>query len=249
MASPHVERTERGRRIRIDVADTGRGIPEEQLGQLFAPFERLGAEGTSVDGTGLGLALSRPLVEAMGGVIAVVSREGVGSTFSVELAAVDGAEELDDDEGADHGAAALAGATQRKILHIEDNLSNVKLIERVIARRPAIVLLSAMQGGMGVTLARDHQPDLIFLDLDLPDMPGEEVLGRLCADPRTVNIPVVVISANTTGGRRGRLIAQGARDVIDKPISLEPLMQTVDQYCGDGEAPLATDEAGAVSNV
>jgi PAS domain S-box-containing protein len=246
-----IDRTERGRRIRIDVADTGRGIPAEQLEQLFAPFERLGAEGSSIDGTGLGLALSRPLVEAMGGVISVTSEPGVGSTFSVELAAADDAEELaeDDDPSLGDAEGLVDSTSARKVLHIEDNLSNLKLVERVIARRPGILLLSAMQGGMGVSLARDHQPDLILLDLDLPDVPGEEVLARLRSDPRTAAIPVVVVSANTTSGRRSRLISEGARAVIDKPISLEQLMQIVETYCPDGEAALATDEQGAVSSV
>jgi PAS domain S-box-containing protein len=244
-----IDQTEQRRRIRIDVTDTGRGIPAEQMEQLFAPFERLGAEGSNIEGTGLGLALSRPLVEAMGGAISVTSEPGTGSTFSVELAAAVDAGVLEDrDPSQGDVAATFATSTPRTILYIEDNLSNLKLVERVMSRRPGIVLMSAMQGGIGVTLARDHQPDLILLDLDLPDIRGEEVLGRLHSDPRTATLPVVVISADATSGQRRRLIDAGARDFINKPISIDRLLRIVDEYCADGQAAPSTDDQGAVSN-
>ncbi|MGH2591661.1 MAG: PAS domain S-box protein, partial [Actinomycetota bacterium] len=175
-----VEPTAKGHRVKIDVTDTGRGIAAERFDELFAPFERLGAETSGIEGTGLGLALSRPLVEAMGGNITVSSEPGSGSTFSVELASAEGPPMLaEDDTSSREETTAGSEAASRTILYIEDNLSNLKLVERLVARRPGVVLLSAMQGGIGVTLARDHLPDLILLDLNLPDMPGEEVLSRL----------------------------------------------------------------------
>lgn len=234
-----IDQTEQGRRISIDVTDTGRGIPAEQMEQLFAPFERLAAKGSSIEGTGLGLALSRPLVEAMGGTISVTSEPGTGSTFSVELAAADDAGVLpeDPDRSQEDFAATFATSTPRTILYIEDNLSNLKLVERVISRRPGYVLMSAMQGGIGVTLARDHLPDLILLDLDLPDIRGEEVLGRLRSDPRTATLPVVVISAEATSDQRSRLMGAGARDFISKPISIDRLLRIVDEHCADDQAP------------
>jgi PAS domain S-box-containing protein len=230
-----IDRSDTGSRIRIDVTDTGRGIPVERLERLFAPFDRLGAEETGIEGTGLGLALTRPLVEAMGGTISVATESGRGSTFSVELASADGAASANGDHfpSADEIAAGAMSADARKVLYVEDNLSNLKLMERVLARRPGITLVSAMQGSLGVTLARDHRPDLILLDLNLPDMQGEEVLARLHADPATAEVPIVVISADATSGQRARLVDAGASDFITKPFDVDRLLQIVDEYCGD----------------
>lgn len=234
-----IDRAGDGSRIRIDVIDTGRGIPAERIEQLFAPFERLGAEETGIEGTGLGLALTRPLVEAMGGTISVTTELGEGSSFSVELASADEipwrAQLLAEE---DIDASAATSSTERTVLYVEDNLSNLKLMERVMARRPGIVLVSAMQGSMGVTLARDHRPDLILLDLNLPDMRGEEVLARLHSDPSTADLPVVVISADATVGQRARLIDAGAHAFITKPFDVDSLLQLIDEFCKDStEAP------------
>lgn len=171
----------------------------------------------------------------MGGTISVTTEPGRGSTFSVELASAD------DTANATGGpfasveeiAAASATTSARTVLYVEDNLSNLKLMERVLARRPGIALVSAMQGSLGVTLARDHRPDLILLDLNLPDMPGEEVLARLHADPATAEVPIVVISADATGGQRARLVARGASDFITKPFDVDRLLQIVDEHCGE----------------
>jgi PAS domain S-box-containing protein len=228
-----IERTAEGSRIRIDVSDSGRGIPPERIEQLFAPFERLGLEGSGIQGTGLGLALTKPLVEAMGGTISVTSEPGKGSTFSVELASAAEAP-LSPDPHPD-GLPDLVGSTaagSRTVLYVEDNLANLKLMERIMERRPNITLLSAMQGSLGVTLARDHLPDLIFLDLNLPDMGGVEMLGRLHADPRTADLPVVVISADVTEGQHARLLEAGARDFVPKPFDVERLLGIVDEFCG-----------------
>jgi PAS domain S-box-containing protein len=224
------EPTDKGHRLRIDVTDTGRGIPSERIDELFAPFERLGADAWGIEGTGLGLALSRPLVEAMGGTITVSSELGMGSTFSVELASAEGSPmRAEDETSSREETMAGSAATSRKVLYIEDNLSNLKLVERLVARRSGIVLMSAMQGGIGVTLARDHLPDLILLDLNLPDMPGEEVLSRLQADPRTADLPVVVISADATKGQRRRLLHAGAREYVAKPIDVSHFLRIVDE--------------------
>jgi len=227
-----IESAESGSRIKIDVTDSGRGIPAERIEQLFSPFERLGAEETGIEGTGLGLALTRPLAEAMGGALSVMSEAGTGSTFSVELASAVDAQMEDDLISQDDWASEATLSTPRTILYVEDNLSNLKLMERVLARRVGITLLSAMQGSMGVTLARDHRPELILLDLDLPDMRGEEVLARLHSDPATVDLPVVVISADATSGQRARLVEAGARDFITKPFDVDRLLQLIDEFCG-----------------
>jgi PAS domain S-box-containing protein len=230
-----IDRASVGNRIRVDVTDTGRGIPVERIERLFAPFDRLGAEETGIEGTGLGLALTRPLVEAMGGTISVATESGRGSTFSVELASADDAANANGDRfpSFDEIAQTADTANARTVLYVEDNLSNLKLMERVLARRPGITLVSAMQGSLGVTLARDHRPDLILLDLNLPDMQGEEVLARLHADPATAEVPIVVITADATSGQRSRLVDAGASDFITKPFDVDRLLKIVDEYCGD----------------
>src|SRR5690606_32935128 len=151
------------------------GIPEEKLDRLFIPFERLGAEHSQVEGTGLGLALSLRLVEVMGGNLRVESEVGVGSTFWVELRRVDGPREQ---ARAAHRARVDASPdpvspTAARILYIEDNLPNLTLIETILADRPNLTLLTAVQGQMGVYLAVEHRPDLILLDMHLPDINGD----------------------------------------------------------------------------
>lgn len=222
------EPTPDGQRLMTHVADSGQGIPAAGIAELFSPFERLGAEGSKVEGTGLGLALSKGLIEAMGGEISVETRLGQGTTLSISLPVAEaprsGAENL---AGRDRDPATVS----RTILYIEDNLTNLKLVERIIDRRPYINIMNAMQGEIGLRLARDHQPDLILLDLNLPDIEGQEVLGRLRSDSITTNIPVVVISAEMTAGQVERLMQAGARDCLTKPLEVDRFLEVVDKYC------------------
>jgi signal transduction histidine kinase/ActR/RegA family two-component response regulator len=214
--------------VRIAVSDTGAGITPELLGRLFTPFERLGADQGGIEGTGLGLALSKRLVEAMGGTLTVMSTPGEGSTFTVELPSAVGPTVpltgVDAGAGEDHPAT-----THGTVLYIEDNVSNLRLLERVMSRRPGVTLLSAMQGTRGIELAQDHGPQLILLDLHLPDLPGAEVLRRLRDDPRTRAIPVVILSADATPGQITRLVAQGARSYLTKPLDVTALLALVDE--------------------
>ncbi|MBI3976526.1 MAG: response regulator, partial [Armatimonadetes bacterium] len=174
-------------RLRIAVTDTGPGIPAERAARLFMPFERLGAEARQIEGTGLGLALSRRLVDLMGGALGVESIPGEGSTFWVALplteAPLDGFERT----GAEpqEPAGVRRPTRVRTVLYVEDNLSSLRLVQRLLARRPGIRLMPAIQGRLAMDLAREHRPDLIVLDLHLPDMPGEEVLRALKEDPQT----------------------------------------------------------------
>jgi PAS domain S-box-containing protein len=223
-------------RVAIRVADTGMGIPAERLGMLFTPFERLGAEQTGEEGTGIGLALSKNLAEAMGGTLGVASSLGQGSTFSFELPRVEGPVQRYERLNGGTQPAAEPAAARHVLLHIEDNLSNLTLVERVLAQRPGIEVVAAMQGRLGLELAREHHPVLVLLDLHLPDMDGEQVLQRLREDPVTASIPVVIVSADATPGRVQRLVSAGAVGYLTKPIDVRELLRLLDDAV---EAPLA----------
>ncbi|MDQ8045847.1 MAG: ATP-binding protein [Solirubrobacteraceae bacterium] len=223
-----------GNRVRVEVTDTGEGISEASLGKLFVPFERLDAGSTSVEGTGLGLALSRALVETMGGQLTASSVVGTGSTFAIELDLGEpvAVEEIE----AEHGSvlAPLAYETERTLLYIEDTLANLRLVEQILLARTSVKVLPAMLGSLGIDLAREHQPDAILLDLHLPDLGGDEVLARLRADERTHEIPVVILSADATGRSVEPLKAAGAHDFLTKPIAVRELLTVVDELIGDG---------------
>lgn len=218
-------------RVQIRITDTGIGIPPEQLQQLFIPFERLDAERRGIQGTGLGLALSRALVEAMGGIIGVESRPDVGTTFWVELPTAEPPEHQSQRvESAPDTSKPENPQPRSRVLYIEDNLSNLTLIERILERRPGIELIAAMQGSIGLDLAQQHRPDLILLDLQLPDMPGEELLFRLKYSPQTENIPVVVISADAIPTHVERVLAAGARAYLTKPLDVKQFLAIIDEF-------------------
>jgi CheY-like chemotaxis protein len=216
-------------KMRIYVTDTGIGIAEKYFAKLFQPFERLGATQTDVEGTGLGLALSKGLAEAMGGTIGVRSVVGQGTTFWLELSPAESPSQAVGRASALVSEPLAPGDTNHTVLYIEDNPSNVRLMEDIIALRSGITLITAMQGGIGLDLAREHHPELIFLDLHLPDMPGYEVLGRLKSDLRTRAIPVVIISADATPGQVKRLLDLGAQEYLTKPIDMKHLFRVFDE--------------------
>ena len=215
-------------RFRISVRDTGAGLTAEQLRRLFTPFDRLGADGTGVEGTGLGLTLSKHLTEAMGGLLLVESTAGVGSTFSVELPV--GAAEVAEPAPAPPAAPLAApGLPTRRVLYIEDNPANLRLVERILSLRPSVKLMSALRGRDGIDRCRQEVPDLVLLDLHLPDLPGNEVLGILRADPLTRDVPVVMLSADASPGQIRRLLAAGARDYLTKPLDIPKLLALIDE--------------------
>jgi len=223
--------------LRLIVRDTGPGIPADQIGRLFAPFERLSADSSGVEGTGLGLAIARGLAEAMGGTIGVESVVGEGSTFWVELPLAAGQAipggGVQDPALQDAGDAEEAAHTVMTVLYVEDNQPNVDLVQHVLQFRPGVTLLTAPDGATGVRIARRYRPGLVLLDLNLPDIQGDEVLARLRADDRTSAIPVVMISADATQGQIDRLLAAGARAYLTKPLDVRRLLEIVDEMAGD----------------
>jgi PAS domain S-box-containing protein len=214
--------------LAIGVRDTGPGIPADRLGELFVAFSRLGAERSGIEGTGLGLALSRKLVELMGGQLRVESTVGEGSTFWVELPVTDSPRQRLEPGRTDPPRPERAARPARTILYVEDNLANLDLVETILFDRPEIELIPALQGRLGLQLAREHKPDLILLDLHLPDISGEMVLHELGADDRTRGIPVLVISADATTRRVERLRSAGARDYLTKPFDVDQFLAAVD---------------------
>jgi len=221
-----------GDQLRLNMTDTGLGIAKESQTQLFTPFMRVGAAQTTIEGTGLGLALSLSLTHAMKGTIGVESTVGVGSTFWVQFPLAPaplGASAV----ALAHGVAspdvttAAANVARRTLLYVEDNLSNLHLIKAIIADQPGYELISAMQGQMGLDLARQHHPDLILLDLHLPDVPGDQVLARLKADPTTADIPVVILSAVAADREIKRLLDGGAAAYLTKPLDIDLFLDTV----------------------
>jgi PAS domain S-box-containing protein len=216
--------------LRIVISDTGLGIPQSKLAQLFQPFQRLGAEQSNVEGTGLGLAVAKRLIELMDGTMGLKSIVGEGSSFWIQLALTKNPLQRAD-LGPEIATAADAVSSNgaQKVLYIEDNLSNLKLIERVLSRRPAIKLLSSGEGGACLNLAREHRPNLILLDLNLPDMNGHEVLLRLRNDPLCAGIPVIVISADATRAQIKKLKNAGACDYLTKPLDIKNFMNVLDR--------------------
>jgi CheY-like chemotaxis protein/two-component sensor histidine kinase len=219
--------------VRVEVRDTGLGISEEGKSRVFVPFDRADATHTAVDGTGVGLSLSRSLVEAMGGTLDFTSEVGVGTTFWVDLPSVTASSSPSSstvDERLDALAAWSAGGNDAEagtVLYVEDNLANVRVMERLFRTR-SDRLEVAMQGSRCLELARQLRPRLILLDLHLPDLSGEDVLRRLKADAATKDIPVVILSADTGARRSDRLVELGAADYLSKPLDLERLLAVLD---------------------
>jgi signal transduction histidine kinase/ActR/RegA family two-component response regulator len=220
-----------GGKWRISVTDTGFGIPQDKISRLFVPFERLGTrEGGTEGGTGLGLALCQRLVRALGGRIGVASTPGLGSTFWVELPA---AEVGPDPAGAAAASVeqppALPDATVHRVLYIEDDQTNYFLLERILGRRQDIQLVSALQGSRGLEIIREAPPELILLDMNLPDMNGEQFLQTLRSDPALADIRVIAVTGDVLGSREKELAALGVRDVLFKPYKVTEIMGMLDR--------------------
>ena len=231
-----------GERLRIKVTDTGLGIPPDAIERLFVPFERV-ADERGIEGTGLGLPLSKRLAEVMGGTLELASTPQQGSTFWIELplaeAPVQQAERQLEGESAPAAEQADRTGPELTVLYIEDNLSNLQLVERVLGRRPGVRLISAMRPQLGLDLAGQHHPDLILLDLHLPDMPGEAVLRRLWSSPATDDIPVAILSADARPALIERLLGEGVREFLTKPLDVKELLGLVDAIAAEREQPVS----------
>ena len=215
---------------RISVKDSGAGLSPEKLAQLFQPFNRLGQEAGGVAGTGIGLVVTKRLAELMGGVLGVESIAGAGSVFWCELISC-AAPQLVVESGE---AAALdvptvaTGARRLTLLYVEDNLANMKLVEQLIARRPDLRLLTAVNGTLGIEVARTSQPTMILMDINLPGISGVEALKVLRGDPATAHIPVVALSANAMPRDIEKGLQAGFFRYLTKPIKINEFMHTLD---------------------
>jgi CheY-like chemotaxis protein len=219
-----------GGRLRIAVTDTGPGLNAEQQGHLFEAFNRLGRETENIEGTGIGLVITKRLVEAMGGTIGVHSEPGVGSTFWIELN-VAGVTAANASSGANRVGTPMP-ARPCTLLYIEDNPVNLLLVAKLLEAQPLLHMLSANTGRSGIEMAHAYQPDLIVLDIGLPDMSGLDVLHELREDARTRGIPVLALSAHAAHADIEQALAAGAQRYVTKPIRVKEFLEAVYQCLG-----------------
>jgi signal transduction histidine kinase/ActR/RegA family two-component response regulator len=215
--------------IRISIKDSGVGLSPESLAQLFQPFNRLGQEAGDEEGTGIGLVVTKQLVELMGGVIGVESTVGVGSEFWIELI-----RDVTPQLAAGHAMPeklapqAQSDAAQRTLLYVEDNPANLMLVEQIVEGYSHIRMLSAHDGHLGIELAREHLPDVILMDINLPGISGIQALKILREDPATAHIPVLAISANAMPRDIEKGLAAGFFRYLTKPIKVKEFMEALD---------------------
>ena len=220
-------------RIRITVKDTGAGLSPEKLAQLFQPFNRLGQEAGGVAGTGIGLVVTKRLAELMGGILGVESEVGKGSEFWCELAAsaaprlIAHPDEEDSSDTVGKPAVMPNGARHSTLLYVEDNPANMKLVEQLVARRPEIRLLTAVDGTLGINVARASQPTVILMDINLPGISGVDALKILRDDPATSHIPIVALSANAMPSDIQKGLEAGFYRYLTKPIKVKEFMDTL----------------------
>ncbi len=218
-----------GGRVRISVRDTGMGLDGEQVALLFQPFNRLGQEGGTEEGSGIGLVVTKRLVELMDGHIGVSSEAGVGSIFWIELRAAASVPEPVPPglPRPDLAGALLDNSAPVTLLYVEDNPANLTLVEEIVRYCPQLQLLTARDGRLGVEMARSHLPQLILMDINLPHINGTDALQLLRADPRTAHIPVIALTANAMPGDVERSMALGFYRYLTKPINLDEFTEAI----------------------
>jgi signal transduction histidine kinase/ActR/RegA family two-component response regulator len=225
--------------VSLAVADTGPGMVAADLERIFTPFERLGAEQTGIEGTGIGLPLARAFAQAMSGRLTATSEPGTGATFTLTLPR---STDIAGIAPAGAPAAALPGGpapaeTGTHVLYIEDNPANIEVVTRFLRTKPSVRLQSARSGRSGLDLARREVPDLLLLDLHLPDLSGDEVLRQLRADPATADLPVAILSAEASPDIIRRMRARGVTTYLTKPLDLAELGRLVDSFVERRERP------------
>ena len=216
--------------VRICVEDTGKGLAPEKIDQLFQPFNRLGQEANTEQGTGIGLVMTKRLVELMGGVIGVESVVGKGSMFWIEMNITSEQKIPADLLNLVIGPVTqeLAAPHARTLLYVEDNPANLMLVEDLIARRPDLRLLSARDGISGIAIAKASLPDFILMDINLPGISGITAMKILSEDPLTRHIPVVALSANAMPRDIAKGLEAGFFRYLTKPIKINEFMETLD---------------------
>ncbi len=222
--------------MRLSVADSGPGIPQERLSELFLPFSRLGAENSEIEGTGIGLTIVKRLIELMHGNIGVESTVGEGSLFWVELplAPLEATETRESGEDDEAGTAPLASCVAvHTVLYIEDNPANRKLMQKLIARRPNCALIEAVNGETGLDLAASERPDLIIMDVNLPGIDGFEALRRLRLTEGGGEAPVIALSANAMPETVKQGLEAGFFAYLTKPVDVPALLSALDAALGD----------------
>ncbi len=219
--------------LRINIIDTGPGIPKERMDELFEPFERLGAEQSDVEGIGIGLTITKRLVEMMGGQLGVESTPGEGSTFWVEFRTDRGINA----EPRPHAVAEVAipdsDEASYQALYIEDDPASLALVRTLLSRQPLASLLAAPNAELGLQLARSERPDIIFMDINLPGMDGFQALQVLKEDEATRDIPVIAISAGAMAKDIENGLAAGFSDYLIKPLELGRFQATLDRVLGE----------------
>lgn len=228
--------------IRISVRDTGAGLAPEQLAQLFQPFNRLGREAGVEEGTGIGLVVTKQLVELMGGAIGVESTVGVGSVFWIDLSLTSAPQlAVREAEQAALARPQLARDTPlRTLLYVEDNPANLELVEQLVARRPDLRLLGAADGNLGIEFARAYQPEVILMDINLPGISGLDAMAILRADPSTAHIPIIALSANAVPHDIAKALDAGFFNYLTKPIKVNQFMDALDAALKFSETAAST---------
>jgi len=224
-----------GRRV-VAVHDTGRGLTPEQLGQLFQPFQRFVSPAEGIEGTGIGLVITRRLVELMGGTLTVESEAGRGSVFRVTLPQCE-PPPSPVPPGISAAAAAAAEPRGARVLYVEDNPSNVELLRQVLALRPGLTLEVATDGPAGLARARAGGIDLAIVDIDLPGMDGVELCRRLRADPATASLPLMALSANAMPSEVRRAMQAGFDAYLTKPMDVVQLLEEIDRRLDSATRP------------
>ncbi len=214
-------------RVRVSVSDTGVGIAEDKIDDLFSPFDRLGAEHSDIEGSGIGLTITKFLVEIMGGVISVESQLGVGSAFHIDFPR-SGSTVTVDDVSMETQLPLIDGSAC-SVFYIEDNAASIELVKQILKQHAGISLCFATDARHGLELIKKDKPDLILLDINLPDLDGYTVLEILKSDPKTVDVPVIAVSANAMTHDIEAGLKAGFVEYITKPINVAHFIETIDK--------------------